>query len=87
MASLACAFRNLWQDVRPSSNTIIIREQGLMFSRFISEDCEGNGTCNRMKTAVWFDLIGMLLWAITAVIGGVLFRRARQLGIGSGSAV
>lgn len=29
---------------------------------YLGEDCEGSGACGRMKTAVWFDLVGMLLW-------------------------
>lgn len=30
---------------------------------------EGNGDISRLKNAVWVDLINMLLWFVTAVLG------------------
>lgn len=53
---------------------------GIFGKLFIGEDCEGNGKCNRMKTAVWFDLIGMLLWFGTGVMGLVLWLKGRRYG-------
>jgi ABC-type branched-subunit amino acid transport system permease subunit len=51
---------------------------GIFGSMFISEDPEGNKGIVRMKNGVWVLLTNMLLWFITAVIGAVLFWRARK---------
>ncbi|KAH0604750.1 uncharacterized protein H6S33_006418 [Morchella sextelata] len=50
-----------------------------LFGRlYIGEDCEGSGACHRMKTAVWFDLVGMLLWLGSFVGGAFLFWREKH---------
>jgi hypothetical protein len=51
---------------------------GIFGNMFISEDPEGNKGIIRMKHAVWVLLTNMLLWLLTAVIGAVLFWRARK---------
>lgn len=45
---------------------------------YIAKDCKGNGGCNNMKTAVWFDLIGMLLWFISALAGAFMWYKERH---------
>lgn len=53
---------------------------GLFARKFVHE--EGAG---RMRSAVWIDLVNMLLWFVTAIVGAVLFfrnRRARTLHTG-----
>jgi hypothetical protein len=40
---------------------------GAFGQKYIHTDCEKDANCGRMKTAVWFDLIGMLLWFISTV--------------------
>ncbi|KAI5817729.1 hypothetical protein BZA77DRAFT_309312 [Pyronema omphalodes] len=42
--------------------------------------------CRNMKTAMWFDLVGMLLWLLSAVAGAILFFKERRAGY-AGSAV
>ncbi|KAI9802558.1 MAG: hypothetical protein M1833_001630 [Piccolia ochrophora] len=44
---------------------------------YINEDPEGDGGVQRMKNAVWIDLINMLLWFFSAIFGGVVFFRSR----------
>jgi hypothetical protein len=59
-------------------------------SKYIKADPQnvGHGSgpgIQRMKNAVWVDLVGMLLWFITAVWGGVSFclgRRGRTVHTG-----
>jgi len=40
---------------------------GIFGKLFIHEDAEGNKDIERMKSAVWIDLINMLLWFISAI--------------------
>lgn len=35
---------------------------GIFGKLYLPEDCEGNGECGRMKTGVWFDMLGMIFW-------------------------
>jgi len=51
---------------------------GTFGKMYIQRDCKGNSACGKMKAAVWFDLIGMLLWFISAVAGAFMFWRARH---------
>ena len=51
---------------------------GIFGNMFISEDAEGNKGIIRMKNGVWVLLTNMLLWLVTAVVGAVLFWRARK---------
>jgi hypothetical protein len=46
---------------------------GIFGKMFIGENPEGNKGITRMKNAVWVLLTNMLLWFISAVIGGVMF--------------
>lgn len=46
---------------------------GIFGKMYISEDPEGNAGIQRMKNAVWVLLTCMLLWFISAIVGGVLF--------------
>lgn len=44
-----------------------------------------DGGVKRMKNAVWVDLVNMLLWLFTAIVGGVTFfmmRGGRSLHTG-----
>lgn len=40
---------------------------GVFGKMYISENPEGNGGIQRMKNAVWVDLVNALLWLITAM--------------------
>lgn len=40
---------------------------GVFANMWLKEDCEGNKGCERMKVAMWFDLVGMLLMLLSAV--------------------
>lgn len=51
---------------------------GIFGKLFISEDAEGNKGIMRMKNAVWVLLTNMLLWLITACIGGFVFWKSRK---------
>jgi hypothetical protein len=51
---------------------------GIFGEMFIGEDPEGNKGIIRMKNAVWVLLTNMLLWFISAVVGGVMFWRTRK---------
>lgn len=58
---------------------------GLFGNMYIKEKAEGDTGVQRMKNAVWVDLVNMLLWFLTAVAGAVLFlkeRRGRTLHTG-----
>ena len=50
---------------------------GVFGKLFIHLDAEGNGNIKRNKNAVWIDLINMLLWLVTAVLGALLFFKYR----------
>jgi hypothetical protein len=55
---------------------------------YIPEDAEGNSGIMRMKNAVWVLLTNMLLWFITACVGGFVFwknRKARTSLTGRGA--
>jgi hypothetical protein len=45
---------------------------------YIKENAEGNSDIQRMKNAVWVDLVNMLLWLITAVAMAVFWWRTRH---------
>ncbi|KAI0458487.1 hypothetical protein F5B21DRAFT_459894 [Xylaria acuta] len=47
-------------------------------SLYIHEDPEGNGDIQRMKNAVWIDLINALLWLIGTVAAACYWFRHRQ---------
>lgn len=51
---------------------------GIFGKMYIGEDAEGNKGVQRMKNGVWVLLTNVVLWLITAVVGGVLFWRARK---------
>lgn len=51
---------------------------GLFGKMYIHKSCVNDNRCSEMKTAVWFDLAGMLLWLISAVFGTVAFLRERH---------
>lgn len=40
---------------------------GIYGKLYIPEDCEGSSACGRMKTAVWFDMLGMILWFFSTI--------------------
>ena len=48
---------------------------GIFGKMFIHEDPEMDGGIRRMKNAVWVDLVNMLLWFISAIVGGIGFWR------------
>ena len=50
---------------------------GIFGKLFIHKDSHGDGNFQRNKNAVWVDLINMLLWFVTAIIGGIMFFRNR----------
>lgn len=51
---------------------------GVFAKMYIHEKAEGDGGITRMKHAVWVDLINMLLWLVTAIMGVVLFFTMRE---------
>ncbi|TPX09764.1 uncharacterized protein E0L32_009103 [Thyridium curvatum] len=51
---------------------------GVFASLFIHEDPEGNGDIQRMKNAVWVDLVNALLWLFTALGHFVYWFRHRE---------
>jgi hypothetical protein len=44
---------------------------------YIKENAEGDAGVQRMKNAVWVDLVNMLLWLITAVVMLCIFFKHR----------
>lgn len=50
---------------------------GVFGKLFIKEDARGDGHIKRMKNAVWIDLINMLLWFVSFVLGVILFFKYR----------
>jgi len=53
---------------------------GVFGKIYIHRDCGDDGSCGRMKVAVWFDLVGMLLWFVSAAVGGYTFWQGRHSG-------
>ena len=51
---------------------------GLFGSLYIKEKAGADGGISRMKNAVWIDLINMLLWFVSAILGGIGFWRLRN---------
>lgn len=51
---------------------------GLFASMYINEDPRGDGGIQRMKNAVWIDLINMLLWFVSAIVGAIGFWRWKK---------
>ena len=58
---------------------------GVFGKLYIHANAQGDKGIMRMKNAVWIDLINMLLWLVTGVMGVVLFfmmRGGRSLHTG-----
>ncbi|KAI9684110.1 MAG: hypothetical protein M1829_003380 [Trizodia sp. TS-e1964] len=51
---------------------------GIFGKMYIHEDPEGDSGIQRMKNAVWVDLVNMLLWLITACLSAALFFKYRH---------
>jgi len=51
---------------------------GLFGSMYIHANPEMDSGIQRMKNAVWVDLVCLLLWFITSVIGAIWFIRGRN---------
>lgn len=51
---------------------------GLFGSMFIHENAEMDGGIQRMKSAVWIDLVNLLLWFISAIVGAIGFWKWRR---------
>ena len=51
---------------------------GVFGKMYIHANAQGDSGIIRMKHAVWVDLINMLLWLVTAVMGVVLFFTMRE---------
>lgn len=51
---------------------------GLFGSMYIHENAEMDSGVRRMKNAVWIDLICLLLWFITSIMGAIGFVRGRN---------
>ncbi len=45
---------------------------------YIKEKAEKDGGIQRMKNAVWVDLVNMLLWFVSAIVGAIGFWRWRK---------
>lgn len=50
---------------------------GLFGNMYIKEHAEGDGGVQRMKNAVWVDLVNALLWLVSAVGMAVYFVQKR----------
>ena len=50
---------------------------GVFGNLYIGEDPEGDKDVARMKHAVWVDLVNMLLWFVSSVVGASLWWRNR----------
>ncbi|KAI9743799.1 MAG: hypothetical protein M1818_002533 [Claussenomyces sp. TS43310] len=50
---------------------------GVFGNMYIGENPEGDSGIQRMKNAVWVDLVSMLLWLATAVIMGMYWTKHR----------
>jgi len=54
---------------------------GIFGKMYLHEDPEGNAGVQRMKNAVWVDLVNVFLWLISAIYGAILFKgRFRRRG-------
>jgi hypothetical protein len=51
---------------------------GIFGNMYIKTDAQGDGGIERMKHAVWVDLVNMLLWLGVAVLHLVIWFRHRQ---------
>jgi len=51
---------------------------GIFGNMYIKENAEGNSGVQRMKNAVWVDLVNALLWLCTAVAMTVFWWRTRH---------
>jgi H+/Cl- antiporter ClcA len=51
---------------------------GLFGSMYIHENAEMDSGVQRMKNAVWIDLICLLLWLITSIMGAIGFVRGKN---------
>ncbi|OBT57407.1 hypothetical protein VE04_02572 [Pseudogymnoascus sp. 24MN13] len=51
---------------------------GIFGKLFIKEDAEGNKDIQRMKNAVWVDLVNMLLWLVSSVAVGIYWFKHRH---------
>lgn len=51
---------------------------GLFGSMYIHEKAEMDSGVQRMKNAVWVDLVCLLLWFITSIFGVIGFFRGRN---------
>jgi len=51
---------------------------GLFGSMYIKENAEGNADVQRMKNAVWVDLVNALLWLVAAIAGFVYWWGHRE---------
>jgi hypothetical protein len=51
---------------------------GIFGKMYIQEKAEGDAGVQRMKNAVWIDLINVFLWLISAIWGAVIFFRGRR---------
>ncbi|OBT69451.1 hypothetical protein VE03_01180 [Pseudogymnoascus sp. 23342-1-I1] len=51
---------------------------GIFGKLFIKEDAEGNKAIQRMKNAVWVDLINMLLWLASSIAVGIYWFKHRH---------
>lgn len=50
---------------------------GVFGQMFIKRNARRNGDVIRMKNAVWIDLINMLLWLVSFILGAILFFKYR----------
>lgn len=53
---------------------------GLFGAMFINEDPKEDGGIIRMRNAVWVDLVNMLLWFVSTVMGAIGFWKWKKGG-------
>ncbi|KAF3902132.1 hypothetical protein ABW21_db0204623 [Orbilia brochopaga] len=51
---------------------------GIFAKLYIHEDAEGNSDIERMRDAMWLDLVNWILWLISAAVGFWYFWRYRN---------
>ena len=61
-----------------ASSILWIAVFGIFGKMYIHEDPEGDAGVQRMKNAVWVDLVNVFLWLISAIYGAIIFRGSRQ---------
>ena len=83
----ATGFRNVLLTGVRACSILWTAVFGIFGKLYIHANAQGDKGIERMKSAVWVDLVNMLLWLVTAVMAVVVFfmgRGGRTLFTGRG---